>query len=234
MTELGLPGFSAYKDYISDHTEEWRILELNLRITISRFYRDRGVFDILCYRILPLLAKDIVTTGGNDLRCWSAGCCSGEEPYTLQILWKLCVIPEMHQDLPLRIIATDIDHNVIKRAKNGHYPESSLRCFPEELVLQAFTRPGRYCTIKKPFRENIEFIEQDIREQLPDGFFHVILCRNLVFTYFEVALQREILEKIIGKLYPGGVLVVGIHESVPKGVEHVIRYDNAPGIYKKT
>ncbi len=233
ITGLGLPGFNAYENYLGDHPEEWRILESILRITISRFYRDRGVFDILCSRILPSLAKNILMTGGNELRCWSAGCCSGEEPYTLQILWKLRVIPELHQDLPLRIIATDIDPNVLERARDGHYSESSLRDLPEELVRQAFTRSGSDCAIKKPFTENIEFMEQDIREQSPEGSFHVIFCRNLVFTYFEEALQREILDRILGKLNRGGILVIGIHESVPKGVTDVIRDDDTPGIYKK-
>jgi chemotaxis protein methyltransferase CheR len=230
---LGLPGLTAYKDYLCVHPEEWRILESILRVTISRFYRDRGVFDILRSRILPSLAKDILITGGNELRCWSAGCCSGEEPYSLQILWNLCVVPEIQQDLPLQIIATDIDHDVIKRATEGRYSESSLRDLPEELVQQAFTRSGTLYTIKKHFTENIEFIEQDIRKQLPEGFFQVIFCRNLVFTYFEEALQREILDRISGKLSLGGILVIGIHESVPKGVTNVIRYDDTPGLYIK-
>jgi chemotaxis protein methyltransferase CheR len=233
ITELGLSGFTAYKDYLSDHHEEWRILDLILRITISRFYRDRGVFDILYSKILPSLAKDILRSGGNELSCWSAGCCSGEEPYTLKILWKLCVVPEIHQDLPLRIIATDINHDVLKRAKDGYYSESSLRDIPKELVQQAFTQSGKFYTIRKPFTANIEFMEQDIRKQSPEGLFHVIFCRNLVFTYFEESLQREILERILGKLYHGGLLVIGIHESIPKGSVNVIRYDNAPGIYQK-
>ena len=233
ITELGLSGFSAYKGYLADHPEEWRTLDLILHVTISRFYRDRGIFNVLCSRILPSLARNISLSGGNELSCWSAGCCSGEEPYSLQILWKLCVIPEIHQDLPLRIIATDIDHNVLTRAKDGHYSEGSFRDLPKELVLQAFTRSGKFYTIKKPFTENIEFIKQDIREQLPEGSFHVIFCRNLVFTYFEEVLQREILDRILVKLYHGGILVIGIHESIPKGVTGIIQYDNIPGIYKK-
>ena len=81
--------------------------------------------------------------------------------------------------------------------------------------------------------ENIEFIEQDIREQLPEGLFHAIFCRNLVFTYFEEALQREILDSILKKLYHRGVFVIGIHESIPEGVIGIIQHDDTPGIYKK-
>lgn len=233
MSELGVSGFPSYAGYLSGHPEEQQILDVILQITISRFYRDRGVFDILCSRVFPSLAKDVLSGGGIALRCWSAGCCSGEEPYTLQMLWKLCVLPTIHQDLPLRIIATDINYDVLKRAQEGCYSESSLKDLPKELVRKAFTQSGKFYTIKKPFMKNIEFMQQDIREQLPEGFFHVIFCRNLVFTYFENVLQREILDKMSGMLYHGGIFVVGIHESIPDGVTGIIPYDNAPGIYKK-
>jgi chemotaxis protein methyltransferase CheR len=81
MTELGFSDFSAYEVYLDDHPEEWQILDSMLQITISRFYRDRGVFDILCSTVLPSLAKDILLRGGNEVRCWTAGCCSGEETF---------------------------------------------------------------------------------------------------------------------------------------------------------
>jgi chemotaxis protein methyltransferase CheR len=233
MNELGLSGFPAYTCYLRDHPEERQALDVALRITISRFYRDRGVFDMVCSKILPELANEILLSGGRELRCWSAGCCSGEEPYTLQVLWKLCVVPLIRRDLTLRIIATDINHEVLKRAKEGYYSGSSLRDLPEELVWQAFTRSGEFYTIKRPFTENIEFTEQDIRKQLPEGSFHVIFCRNLVFTYFEEALQREILDGILGKLCQGGIFIIGIRESVPKGVTGIVRYNDVPGIFKK-
>jgi len=234
MTELGLSDFPAYEVYLDDHPEERQILDSILQITISRFYRDRRVFGILCSSVLPSLAKDILLHGGDEVRCWTAGCCSGEETYTLQILWKLCVLPAVHKDLPLRIIATDINHDVLKRAQEGNYSESSLRDLPKELSEQAFAQSGKFYAIRNTFRENIEFLEQDVRLQLPEGFFHIIFCRNLVFTYFEEALQRQILSGIIERLHVGGILVVGIHESLPKGVTGVIQYGENPCIYKKS
>ena len=233
MTELGLSDFSAYEVYLDDHPEEGRILDSILQITISRFYRDRQVFDILSSRVLPSLARDILLHGGDEVRCWTAGCCSGEETYTLQILWKLCVLPAVHKDLPLRIIATDINHDALKRAQEGFYSESSLRDFPKELIQKAFAQSGKFYAIRKPFKENIEFLEQDVRLQLPAGSFHIIFCRNLAFTYFDEALQRQILSGIIERLHAGGILVVGIHESLPKGITGVIQHEEDPCIYKK-
>ena len=231
--ELGLSGFSDYRDYIEEHTEEWRILDSMLQITISRFYRDRGVFDIISSQLLPSLARNVVLSGGNELACWCAGCCSGEEAYTLQILWKTRVLPALHLDMPLKIIATDINPYVLKRAREGCYAESSLGDLPGELIQQAFQQSGNFYTVKEAFRENIEFIEQDIRVHVPEGFFSLILCRNLVATYFEDALQRYILESILKKLSQGGFFVMGIHESLPDGTTGVVPYNNIPGIYEK-
>jgi len=232
--ELGLSGLPAYNNFLENHAEEWPILGSLCGITISRFYRDRSVFDMLRSTILPLLAERISGGGENELRCWSAGCCSGEEAYTLQILWKMSVIPHLNTNLPLRIIATDTDPAVLERARRGCYLESSLRDLPKEWREPVFSSSGTCYTVREPFRSDIEFARQDIREQYPDGPFHLILCRNLVFTYFEESLQREVLERITERLVPGGILVIGLHETIPKGVAAVIPYDNARCIYRTT
>lgn len=233
VEELGLSGLSVYREYLDLHPGEWRVLDSLCGITISRFYRDRGVFDFICSEILPSLAKDALLGGGDEVRCWSAGCCSGEEAYTLQIVWKLRILPALQKDLPLRITATDINRDVLKRAREGSFSDSSLVDLPDDLRRQAFTRSEKLYSIKNVFMEDIEFREQDIRLQLPDGRFHLILCRNIVFTYFEDALQQEIFDKILDKLHHGGSLVIGIHETLPKAAAGVRRHGVFPGVYKK-
>lgn len=231
--ELELPGLPAYARYLEEHAEEWPVLDSLCHITISRFYRDRSVFDMLRGTILPSLAERFAGRE-NELRCWSAGCCSGEEAYSLQIIWKACVTPLLRVDLPLRIIATDTDPAVLERARRGCYAESSLRDVPDGWREQFFSQSGTFYTVKDPFRENIEFIGQDIRDQLPAGSFHLILCRNLAFTYFEEQLQRKILERIAERLVPGGILVIGLHETIPKEVTSVAPFESARCIYRKT
>lgn len=233
INQLALSNLNDYKSYLENHYEEWKILDSLCQITISRFYRDRVVFDKLRSGILPSLAQNTLEHGDNELRCWSAGCCSGEEVYTLQILWKIFVTRTNYQHIPLRIIATDSDIKLLERAEKAFYPFSSLRDLPEELINKAFRQTGELYFLRKTFNENIEFKRQDIRKQLPDGGFNLILCRNLVFTYFDKTLQRKILEKIKEKLIPGGFLVIGIHESLPKGITDVAPYNNTPGIYFK-
>jgi chemotaxis protein methyltransferase CheR len=230
---LGLSDFSAYKNYLTEHREEWEILDGLCYITISRFYRDRRVFDVLRFRVLPFLAQTIHQHGERELRCWSAGCCSGEEAYTLQIIWHIEMRSQDRLSLPLRITATDSNQALLERAKQGCYPASSLRELPEELVQQAFKFSGEVYCLQKPFSENIEFIRQDIRSQTPPKMFHLILCRNLVFTYFEKALQTEILKQIVDKLLPGGFLVIGSHESLPNELPNLVPDDSNQGIYQK-
>lgn len=232
IDELSFSDVSAYREYLEHHAPEWDILDSLCRVTISRFYRDRGVFDTLRSTLLPDLARKSIARGEAALHGWSAGCCSGEEPYTLQILWKLSVAPQLPVSLPLHILATEVDAALIERARQGRYPESAVKDLPEELVGQAFACTDEGYAIREPFRENVRFVQQDIRTQLPSRRFHLILCRNLVFTYFEKDVQRTLLEEFSKRLLPDGLLVIGVHESLPPGTEILVPYDPRLGIYR--
>jgi chemotaxis protein methyltransferase CheR len=234
LQELALPDLTAYKSYLDIHPREWQNLDRLCRITISRFYRDREVFDTLRIEILPLLAKKAFPAGEPAIRCWSAGCCSGEEPYTLQLIWFLNLLPQLSAKLPLQITATDSDPFLLGRARKGCYSKGCLKELPRDWIGEAFYSTGEEYCIRREFAQNILFIQQDIREKMPAGPFHLILCRNLVFTYFEPSLQREILQKMLERLLPGGFLIVGIHESLPEGVSGIFPWREKRCIYQKT
>ncbi len=237
LKELELSDLSAYKRYLEEQSQEWEILDSLCYATISRFYRDRQIFQTLQDRILPSLARQILAKEENELRCWSIGCCSGEEPYTLQMLWKLSVQPLLEKKMTFHIIAADTDPRVLERAKTGCYSAGSLRElhkeFGEDFIGQAFIQTENGYLIREDFKEDIEFIKQDIRKESPEGMFHLILCRYLVFTYFEDNLQRAVLQKIIKKLLPNGILVIGSHESLPKGFPIFMPLDYSPAILQK-
>jgi len=232
MEKLGLPDFSAYKIYLDSNPGEWRVLDSLCGITIARFYRDRRVFDALRFQVLPSLADYVLSAGGREVLCWSAGCASGEEPYTLQILWRTDVVTAILREIPLHIIATDVNEKLLERGRQGHYPGSSLRDLPEQLR-EAFIPCNDFYSIREIFKENLEFLRQDIRLQLPEGTFHLILCRNLVFTYFDEGLQQETLRSILAKLLPGGILVIGRRESLPAGTAGLMRVSDTTGIFRK-
>ena len=232
LRELGLADVKAYRDYLGGHREEWSVLDSFCRISISRFYRDRGVFDYLRDEVLPRLAATAHASANDNVWCWSAGCASGEEVYTLKIIWKLCVGCRF-PDVALRVIATDSDSNILDRARRGCYPTSSLKDIPKDWLTAAFTKAGELFCVKPDFREGVEFICQDIRQETPDGLFHMVLCRRLVFTYFDDALQQDMLRRILAKLVSGGILVTGKQERLLIEPLELQPYQRKMGIYQK-
>ncbi len=231
MIELGLKEAGAYRSFLERDRAEWDILDALCRITISRFYRDHEVFRSLEQKVLVRLCEAIQARGGTVLRCWSIGCASGEEPYTLAILWARG-IGRLFPAVEVSILATDADLRMIERAKEGCYGASSLRELPSEWKT-AFSREGADFCVRPDEREKVIFLEQDIRKAEPEGLFHLIVCRNIVFTYFEAELQKEILTRLCGKLHDHGALVVGVHESLPSGEVGFAPWPGCPGVYQK-
>jgi chemotaxis protein methyltransferase CheR len=224
LMELELLDLSSYHQYLETHEAERNVFDSLCNITISRFYRDKHIFDRLQSDILPVLAEKSVTDQQKQVRCWSAGCCSGEEPFTLQILWRLAIMPQLETAIPFLITATDRDASLIERAKKGIYPAGALKDMPPKWKALAFKKRDHMHQIKEIFQKDVQFLEQDIRKDMPEGEFELILCRNLVFTYYEEYLQQDILKRMIKKLIPGGFFIVGIHETIPEGQNILIPF----------
>lgn len=233
LDDLRLPGPGAYKEYIVSHPGEWSLLDSMCRVTVSRFYRDRKVFEILTSLVLPRLAERASSQGEREVRCWSAGCASGEEAYTLSLIWKLRIASAGTALPRLLILGTDMDARLLGRARNGLFPASSLRDLPPDLVSRAFDAAGGEYSLKERFREGVRFAGQDIRKRMPEGPFHIILCRNLVWTYYDDSLQAELLEKIAHRLKRGGTLVTGIHEKPPAATAGSMLVRTHPCVYEK-
>lgn len=233
LHELGMPSLDAYRIYLADHAEEWAMLSTLCWMPISRFYRDRGVFQHLETDILPELAQLITEDRTKELRCWSAGCASGEEPLTLAILWQHR-LARSYPTVELYVVATDIDPLAIQRAQRGCYHWSCVKELPAEWRAEAFVASGDKLRLKDQYRSAVTFLVQDLRESVPDGSFHLILCRNLAFTYFDDTSQSEILRRLTDKLTPGGALIIGKGESLPDGQWAIEPWSLPLGIYRKT
>ncbi len=230
---LGLAGPRAYHDYLESHSSEWRVLDALCRVTVSRFYRDREVFDRLRQEVLPATAHALERTGQSVLRVWSAGCGSGEEPYTVTLLWHFDV-GRRFPALELDVTATDADAALLQRAKRACYKHGTLRELPPEWLAQGFTRVDEEYCLRPTLRAGVRLQRQDVRCSAPGALFHWVLCRNLAFTYFEAALQRRVLERLIRHLAPGGVLVIGRRESLPAEVRGLEPVAPALGVYVRS
>lgn len=232
LKELGLSGIVPYRAYLESHPAEWKVVDAFCRIPISRFYRDRGVFQFLEQEALSRLAERAIADGEAALRCWSVGCASGEEPYTLAILWKHAFAFRFPL-LAIRILATDAEPEMVVRAERGCYLASSLKELPEAWRSEAFVPFGEEFCIKPAYRKGLTFLLQDIREAAPEGPFHLILCRNLLFTYFDETLQRKLLNTILDRLVPGGAFVIGRTENLPEGDFGLEAWSKRAGVYRK-
>ncbi len=218
IQNLGLAGVEDYQAYLEKHPEEWGRLDPLCRITISRFYRDKGVFAALEQEVLPSLLQGVRKRGDTALRIWSAGCGSGEEPYTLAVLWAM-ELQSRFPEVSIDIVATDADPNMMRRARDACYKFGSLKDLPESWRDRAFSQEHDAYCLKPDYKHNIEFLEQDIRQEQPKGRFDLVLCRNLAFTYFDDAVQLKVLRSIVAAMRDDAALVLGVHEKVPEEAE---------------
>jgi chemotaxis protein methyltransferase CheR len=229
--ELGLPDLTEYRAFLETHPEEWTVLDYLCRVSISRFYRDRGVFDSLRRVILPSLAGPALVQGDAELRAWSAGCASGEEIYTINLIWQMELQPHV-PGLACCLVATDADPHLLQRARSGCYPASSLKELPPAWREKAFVEAGDQFCLRAEFKKDIDFRRQDIRAEQPPEMFHLIMCRNLVFTYFSKPLQQQLLTQILKRLLPGGALVIGQTEQLPAGEFGLSEWSPHRGIFQ--
>jgi chemotaxis protein methyltransferase CheR len=222
MKELGLSGVGDYQNYLVDHPEEWSVLDGLCRITISRFFRDREVWRRIQGEVFPDLAQRAKKEGRGDLRVWSAGCGSGEEPYTLSMLWRLPSeskesLADTYPELRFHVLGTDAGADMLGRAERAVYPAGSLKELPPAWVSSAFRDTEEGFALLPEFKEDVSFTLQDVRKMTESAGCDLIACRNLAFTYFQEELQVEILDKLTRLLTPGGYLVIGSHEDLPSG-----------------
>ena len=229
LEELNLAGLSDYKTCLADHPEEWKTLDSFCHISISRFYRDINTFRFLQDVVLKDLAKETET---RKLRCWSCGCAAGEEAYTLSLIWYHVLKPYFPAT-DLEIIATDSIDSMLNRALKGRYAKSSMRELPKELLQAGFNYQDKEFMLKSQYRDSVRFIKQDVRKKMPGGPFNIILCRYLMFTYFDEKLQAELLEKILSRLVPGGALVLGKIDRLPCKTEKLEPWSIQDRIYRK-
>lgn len=235
LQALALSDLEAYEAHLAAHPDEWDELARMCRITISRFYRDHRVFDRLQACLPPLLQR-FAQQGTRTFRVWSAGCASGEEAYTFRLLWDEAL--EAHAPtLTLALLATDANAHMLARAQAGIYDAATLRELPQAWQEKAFEAYQEDDTprlrLREAYRSDITFAIQELRSQQPDGAFHLIFCRNLAFTYFDEATQVTMASTFAHKLHPGGLLVLGKHESLPPQSTGFVTLDATHHIYQK-
>ena len=231
LQQLSKEDMGAYRTYLAAHKEEWLILDELLRVTISRFYRDKSMFTFLEQTVLPELVKQVIGRGEKCLRVWSVGCGAGEESYTIALIWRLR-LQSRFPGINVEVVATDADANMIQRAEEACYPYSSVKNLPREWREQVFTLEKEQYCLKPEYQHATRFIQQDVRVEMPSGKFDLILCRNLVFTYFDEDIQCQVFARLKAAIQTGGALVIGIHENLPESITDFGTWSDRLRIYR--
>jgi len=229
--ELGRLGLERFSDYVRLVKEDSSGLLLRnmvdlLTTNYTFFFREEDHFEYLRREYFPSLDS-------GRFRAWSAGCSSGEEPYSLAMLLRESLRDPDQTDA--KILATDISSKALKVARKGSYPEERMTSVPEKLREKYFSRSeqdGRVLyTAKPPLTSLIAFRQLNLMDPWPmKGPFDVIMCRN-VLIYFNAATRGDLLVRFLDILRSGGLLIVGHSEGFTEHRSYVRQV--APSIYQK-
>jgi chemotaxis protein methyltransferase CheR len=228
LGELDLQSLSEYQSLVLESEDERRQLTGILTVTISRFWRNSSLFESLEKMWLPALLESMAAE--ETVQIWSAGCASGEEPYSLLILWEESFA---NSGRNLRLLASDSDSHCLKRAQQARYPASSFREMPLQLRQKYFANEKGTFSLRHDLSQKIDWFEHNLIWEPPPMNNHLIFCRNLVYTYFADALQDEITRRFHQALVAGGFLVVGRKDRLPHGTGELFRLVEHP-LYQKT
>ncbi len=231
LSKNGFSSFSEYYQYVvEDRTGEAMKVLLDRVTTHHTFFmRESDHFYFFRDKILPYFKQHIID---HDLRIWSAGCSTGEEPYTLAMfIDEFLGAEKMFWDT--KILATDLSNDVLETAKKGVYKKESLNAMPAEWVSKYFTRlSADRSELVDRIKNEVIFRPFNLMEPIYPfrKKFHVIFCRN-VMIYFDAETKNNLVNKFYDFLEPGGYLIIGHSESLDR-TKTRFKYV-MPAVYRK-
>lgn len=199
----GYDTFAHYFEAIAKDRELFYEFLDRMTINVSEFFRNPGRWEVLENKILPRLQQE-----SRRLKCWSAACSTGEEPYTLTLL----LLKKQYMK-DSSILASDIDEGAIAKAKQGVYTDRSLQDCPNDLLAKYFIKDSLSYRISDEVKRHVTFKKHNLLADTFDTGFDLIICRN-VMIYFTEEAKHELYQKFSRALRPGGVLFVGSTEQI--------------------
>lgn len=197
-------GYDNYVHALRQNKQLFEEFVNYITINVSEFYRNPEQWKVMDEQIIPELIKKF----GRNLKIWSAACSTGDEPYSLVMAFS--------RHLPLsniKIFATDLDKQVIAKAKVGLYSEKSIVSVPEDLKKKYFTQVGPSYKISDEIKARVEFKEHNLLKDIYPTDCHLIVCRN-VLIYFTEEAKDEVFRKYYQSLAKGGMLFIGSTEQI--------------------
>lgn len=204
ITKNKIQSYDEYIQLIRKDKEKFEQFVNFLTINVSEFYRNPEQWKLLDQEVFP----ELISKFGKNLKIWSAACSTGDEPYSL--VMALSKFVPLSQ---IKIVATDIDRQVIDKARMGLYNEKSIAAVPDEFKRKYFTKIGSSYKISDEIKARVEFKEHNLlKDPYPSGC-NLIVCRN-VLIYFTEEAKEDIYKKFNASLQKDGILFIGSTEQI--------------------
>ena len=236
-TRLNLTNTSNLTDYITflkNDRDEFKCLMDALTVNVTEFFRNMDTFEGLENEVIPKIIKEKENDSRDIIKVWSAGCASGEETYSLTILF-LEALRKSKKDYKLMVFGTDIDTKSLMKAKIGSYEKSKVGSIRAELLEKYFDNIGSEYKIKPSVKQHIKFSSLDLNGDIEKNLitYDLIVCRNVVI-YFKSEIKEVLFLKFCKMLRKNGYLVLGKNESIiGPAMQHLKNVNISERIYQK-
>jgi two-component system CheB/CheR fusion protein len=221
-----------YVRFMQENPKETEILFNELLIGVTNFFRDPEVWKKFGGQILPEMLEKLPK--GYILRAWVPGCSTGEEAYSLAIVFKEALAKvKDHRNLSLQIFATDLDINSIEKARKGIFPPNIVADVSPERISQFFIGDNEGYRLNAAIREMVVFATQDVIKDPPFTKLDILTCRNMLI-YMEADLQNKLMALFNYSLKPGGIMILGSAETLGNGSEGFEVIDAKLKIFKRS
>jgi two-component system CheB/CheR fusion protein len=205
MADVSIESFEDYMEYLELHSDEFAQLFDTVLINVSRFFRDKEAWDFVTSEIVPRIVEK---AGDSDpIRVWSAGCASGEEAYTLSMVFCEALGAERFRR-QVKIYATDADEGALAQARQGAYAAGAVSDVPEELTERYFEHTANQYVFRNELRRSVIFGRHDLTSDAPISRLDLLVCRNTLM-YFNAEAQDNVLRRLHFALNPDGYLFLG-------------------------
>ncbi len=229
MAEKNIRSVSAYYGHLSTHQEEVKDLCKEFLLHVTRFFRDPEAYDQLRTSVVPVILRN--KEPGGTVKVWTAACSTGEEAYSLAMLFDEVMEAEKLHDRDVKVFATDISQEVIDTASRGYYTEDQVMAIPAERLKRYFIKENAGYRITPAIRKMIVFARHDITRDPPFSKIDLLTCRNMLI-YMNPILQRNILQKMHFAVNDDGYLFLGPSENISILKEVMAEVDKKWKVFK--
>ena len=223
---------ARYVRYLQENSQELDLLFKELLIGVTNFFRDPAVWEELRTQVIPALLAS--RSPGHALRAWVPGCSTGEEAYTLAMVFREAVEAlKPKASFVLQIFATDLDRDAIDKARHGVFPPNITTDVSAERLKRFFTKEDHGYRVRREIREMVIFAPQNIIMDPPFTKLDLLSCRNLLI-YLTAEVQKKLMPLFHYSLTPGGLLLLGSAETVGSSTDLFASVSAKARIFKRT